>query len=96
MLLPYFVEWYLTKFVCMCARVTSSLPLLVAACRLGDPFNTNVPLNIVKTKKRVVAGRDECIVAECGDVVSLIVCVHVCGVCACVYVCLYSVCLDVH
>ena len=80
-----------------CARVTSPLPLLVAECHIGEPFNTVIPLDTVITKKDVVAGRDECTVAECGDVVSLIVCVCVCmcGVHACVYVCLYSVCLDV-
>ena len=78
-----------------CARVTSPLPLLVAECHIGEPFNTVIPLDTVITKKDVVAGRDECTVAECGDVVSLIVCVCVHVWCACMCVCLYSVCLDV-
>ena len=79
----------------LCARVTSPLPLLVAECYIDEPFNTVIPLDTVITKKDVVAGRDECTVAECGDVVSLIVCVCVHVWCACMCVCLYSVCLDV-
>ena len=76
-----------------CARVTSPLPLLVAECHIGEPFNTVIPLDTVITKKDVVAGRDECTVAECGDVVSLIVCVCACVVCmhVCMYVCIVCV-----